>query len=112
MNLIPDSIKQKLKYKLVTEGSYDDGGDYIEGGEKEVIFEGAILPLSERDMQYLPEGTYNIEDMKLYTDEDLQSNTIIETVKGVQYQIYGARKYDIISDFKRYFMKRVDNING
>lgn len=115
MPKLPKNILQNLKCKIKTEGCFTDEGDYLEGEEKEISFEGALLPLTERDMRYLEDGEYSIEDMKLYTDDEilnLKSNTIIELEDGTTYKIYAPRRYNIIDCFKRYFLKKIENVNA
>ena len=60
---VTDAVaKGKFEY------SADDCGQYLPGGETRVPFQGAILPLSERDLRNLPQGTYTAETKKLYTN--------------------------------------------
>ncbi|APC82245.1 hypothetical protein NPD12_3776 (plasmid) [Clostridium botulinum] len=111
MNMVLDSLKKDLVTKIVTEGYYDrDTGEYIEGKEEVINFKGAILPLSERDLKFLEDGTYSVDDIKLYTNKILKSNTIVHD-GDKQYKIYSIIDYGIINeDFKRYYMKRVEKI--
>lgn len=114
MDLILNRFKKDFEYKEITEGSYDNNGDYIPGVEITIPFKGAMLPISEKDMQYLPDGFYGISDQKLYTSEVLKDNTKIkDTVTEEEYTIYAFKSYNIIDEnFKRYFMKEVVKVNG
>lgn len=110
--MILDSFKKDLSTKITNEGYYDrDTGEYIEGKEEVINFKGAILPLSERDLKFLEDGAYSVDDVKLYTDKEFKSNTVILDGEK-QYKIYAIRDYETINpNFKRYFMKRIDSIN-
>lgn len=113
MDMILDGFKKDLAVIIKAEGYYDrNKGEYVEAGENRVTFKGAVLPLSEKDLKYLEDGAYSLEDVKMYTSMVLKNNAIIED-GSMQYKIYGIRDYGIIDgDFKRYFMKRVDTIDG
>lgn len=114
MDLILNRFKKDFEYKEITEGSYDNNGDYIVGTETTIPFKGAMLPISEKDMQYLPDGFYGVSDQKLYTSVALRDNTKIkDIVTEEEYTIYAFKGYNIINQtFKRYFMKKVVKVNG
>lgn len=113
MDMILDSLKKDLTTTVQAEGYYNrESGEYIKGEETKISFKGALLPLSEKDLKYLEDGAYSLEDVKMYTSMVLKNNAIIKD-GSMQYKIYGVRDYGIIDgDFKRYFMKRVDIIDG
>ncbi|HBJ1682566.1 hypothetical protein [Clostridium botulinum] len=115
MNMILDSLKKDLKTYSMGEGYYDrKTGEYKEPKPIDIDFKGAILPLSEKDLKYLEEGAYSLDDVKLYTDISMENNSFVTDIKeNKHYKIYGVREYNIIdSTFKRYYMKRVEKING
>ncbi|WP_158644222.1 hypothetical protein [Clostridium botulinum] len=115
MNMILDSLKKDLKTYSMGEGYYDrEKGEYKEPKPADICFKGAILPLSEKDLKYLEEGAYSLDDVKLYTDISMENNSFVTDIKeNKHYKIYGVREYNIIdSTFKRYYMKRVEEING
>lgn len=114
MDVILNSFKKDFICDIVSEGNYNEVGDYIPGTSKTILFKGAMLPLSERDMKFLPDGVYGISDQKLYTDIALLDNTEIKDIQTKEeYTVYAFKGYNIIDpDFKRYFMKRIDDING
>lgn len=114
MKLILERFKKEFSYEEISPGYYNDDGEYVEGQKNSYLFKGALLPLSEKDLQFLEDGSYSIDDQKLYTDLEIKSNTIITDVENSNtYKVYALRGYNIIDkDFKRYFMKRVDAINA
>ncbi|HDK7314586.1 TPA: hypothetical protein PTV97_003747 [Clostridium botulinum] len=114
MDMILDSLKKDFSYKEVTEGTYNDSGDYVPGIKNTIDFKGAMLPLIEKDMEFLPEGVYGISDQKLYASVELKDNTKIkDDITEEEYTVYAFRSYNIINpDFKRYFIKKVKKING
>ncbi|NEZ47785.1 hypothetical protein FDF74_11395 [Clostridium niameyense] len=114
MNMILESFKKDLITYTIADGYFDrEKGEYIKSEKKEITFKGAILPLSEKDLKYLEEGSYSLDDVKLYTNISLQNNSYVtDIVEKKHYKIYGVREYNIIdSTFKRYYMKRVEKIN-
>jgi hypothetical protein len=112
-----DRILEKYKKDLIliTKGTKTfnrDKGIYEYSGDIETAFRGAILPLSEKDLKAISEGGYSIDDRKLYTNIDLESNSKIMDGDKI-YSVYAVRNYDIVDpSFERYYMKRVDSIDG
>lgn len=114
MDMILDSLKRNLKTYSMGEGYYDRGtGEYKKPEQIDINFKGAILPLSEKDLKYLEEGAYSLDDVKLYTVISIGNNAFVTDIaENKHYKVYGVREYNIIdSTFKRYFMKRVEGVN-
>ena len=68
----------------------------------------AIFPLSNRDLKYLPEGEYTVQDKKIY---EIGSGTISDkseiTFDGSRYIIDGGTRRDFEGGFTTYIGKRV-----
>ncbi|WP_125153665.1 hypothetical protein [Clostridium rectalis] len=114
MDMILNSYKKKFSYDILTEGTYLDNGDYVPGSKTTKMLEGALLPLNEKDITFLPGGVYSSKYVKLYTDVLLKENTkILDVETSEVYTIYAYRDYNIIDTyFKRYYMKKEGKING
>lgn len=113
MDMILDEYKHPLKAVVVEKGYYDrDTGKYVDGTKTEKDFIGAILPLSQDDFIKNPDGGYTRDDKKMYTAEDFKNGQTIYFNNTV-YNIDSDMDYNYIdSDFKRYFLKRVGDIDG
>lgn len=117
MNLILTRFKKQLIAVTKDEtGHYDDNtGDWVEGGDVKVNFQGSILPLTTRDLNQLQTtapGLFTVDDKKLYTEypTTFLNQTIIKD-GDKQYQIYVVKDYDIInSNFKLYYIKKIDKV--
>jgi len=68
-NLIKKYGKVSPYIQTETEGRFDyaNGGEWVPGTTEWIAFEGAIVPLSNRDLTYDENGTYTTDDRKLYT---------------------------------------------
>lgn len=115
LDMILDDFKRELKCGEKTDGYYDrDTGRWVDGKDNEVKFKGAILPLSEKDLKYLQEGSYTLDTVKLYTDVSIKNNTYVTDIENSEkYKVTGGIGYNQIHrNFKRYFMQRIDDINA
>ena len=106
--LIKKYSKEPVYILRETEGYYDweQGGIWVPGGEEEIEIEGAVVPLSNEDLQFDEGGTYNFEDRKLYCYEDIDKG---EKIKHKE-KIYTVMEKKDYSDFDEglsiYFLKR------
>jgi hypothetical protein len=91
-------------YKKNGEGSYEDDGDWVEGGETPVQMYGVVLPLSEDDLQYAEAGAYQAKDKKVYTTQPLELNAEIE-YKGDRYTIQNFKDYSEYADVYIYYAR-------
>lgn len=105
---LPNGIMKTLKKINVTGGAYSPTtGLWVDGTPIEVSFKGAILPLSQDDLQYNDGGTYTRNDRKVYTYDTLKKGQKIKDNNDVEYTVDSDSDYDYISSFKRYYIKRV-----
>lgn len=91
-------------------GGYDcdNGGEYVEGAVTKKHFEGAVVPLSGKELRYEENGTYSSEDRKLYCYEDFKTGQKIMH-KEKTYTIDRKKDYSDFDDsLQIYFMKRSD----
>ena len=77
-----------------TGGHYDysQGGIWVEGTLTETEQEGAVVPLTNNDLQYDENGTYTTQDKKIYTYNDYEKGQKIKH-KNVFYTIQEKRDY-------------------
>lgn len=107
--LIKKYSKFPLTIKRYSEGYYDykKGGKWVEGEEEIIDLEGAVLPLSNADLNYDEGGTYSKEDRKLYTYIEVKIGEKV-THKEKEYTVQESRDYaDFDIGLNIYFMKRV-----
>lgn len=73
-------------------------------------FKGIVLPLSDKDLKNLPEGTYTQNAQKLYTDDrvEIGTNQIIEdTFDGQRYTVKTVLGHNSIHPMVRYIVEGV-----
>lgn len=116
-DLIPEEYLKDLTAVIKGERKFNrDKGKWIEPTTPtNISFQGAILPLSTRDLNQLKvnqDGIFSVDDKKLYTSKDFLNHTQI--VDGTKYyETYAIKDYDIINpDFNVYYMKKIDKIDG
>lgn len=87
-------------------------GGYADNGRKKpsiptdpIEKEGVILPLSNHDLQYGANGTFNRQDKKLIVTEPIElKSTII--YRDLEYLVDEAADWDEYSDFYIYLCRR------
>ncbi len=88
----------------------------IPGGQRKPVdetvasFWGVVLPLSNKDLKYLPEGTYTQNSQKLYTDDPvtIQPGQIIrDTYDGQTYTVKVELNHNTIHPMMRYIVEGV-----
>ena len=106
--LIKKYSKEPAYILRETAGYYDweQGGMWVPGGEKEIEIEGAVVPLSNEDLQFDEGGTYTIEDRKLYCYEEIDKGEKIKH-KGKIYTVMEKKDYsDFTEGLRIYFLKK------
>ena len=71
---------------------YANGGEWVPGTQAWVAFEGAVVPFNREDLPYDENGTYTIEDKKLYTYQDFKKGAKIKH-KDIEYVIDKRKDY-------------------
>lgn len=85
---------------------YTNGGQYTPGAIESIPFGGAVLPLTDEDLRYAPQGTYAADARKLYTDGYFLEIGAQVDVDGIVYTVTGSRDYGHIGTLKRYIIER------
>lgn len=73
-------------------------------------FIGVVMPLSDRDLKYLPEGTYTQKSQKLYTDNPVKlkpGQIVRDTYDGQQYTVKTELNHNTIHPMLRYIVEGV-----
>ncbi len=67
-------------------------------------FKGIVMPMSNEDLQYLPEGTYTKQTQKLYTNgaQIAVGATFTDTYDGTTYTVVQELTHGPIHPLKRY----------
>lgn len=89
-----------------SKGNYNDSGKWIQGTETPRPLKGIILPLSQDDLKFDPNGKYTTADKKLYTVDQLQIGQRIQ-YDGQYYTIEQEKPYQAYADVFIYFAKGV-----
>lgn len=73
-------------------------------------FMGVVLPLSNQDLKYLPEGTYTQNSQKLYTDDSISirpGQTIRDTFDGQRYVVKTELAHNTLHPMLRFIVEGV-----
>lgn len=88
MDLSPaiDELLENVTYSTVSQTEVD--GEIIETISTTETLQLACMPITFKDLRYLPEGVYSLQDYKFYRTGDslLELNSIV-TFSGTQYKI-------------------------
>lgn len=71
--------KSSLALEIVTEGGYDDNGDYVKTSSSQLTVEGAVLSLKDSKI-YRSNGTLTAKDKVLYMLEPISNSLEGSTV--------------------------------
>lgn len=111
-----DMILEEFKTSIISleiGTSYWDRktGKKIDGELTEVPFRGAVLPLSQDDLERKNDGGYNRHDRKIYCKKKLINKQQV-LWNNLKWTVESDLDYDYIDlDFKRYYMRRVGKIS-
>ena len=86
------------------------GGQSMLVDEATATFKGAVLPLSNKDWEQLPEGFYTKDSQKLYTDDKITLTTgqvIRDTHDGQRYTVKTELNHNTIHPLLRYIVEGV-----
>ena len=90
--------------------------DPARGGQSKPVdevlatFWGVVLPLSNKDLMLLPEGTYTQNSQKLYTDDSVEIKTgqiITDSHDGQKYTVTRVLDHNTIHPMVRYIVEGV-----
>lgn len=87
-----------------------DGGQMRPVENQVTSFWGVVLPLSNFDLKFLPEGSYTQNSQKLYTDDPVNIKTgqiIRDTYDGQLYTVKQELSHNSIHPMLRYVVEGV-----
>ena len=86
----------------------DQGGISQEISRIIISFEGALLPINNEDLQYLPEGSYTVNSQKIYTNGAmLQPGQLVQdSLDGQVYTVFTELTHSPIHGLKRYVVTK------
>jgi hypothetical protein len=84
------------------------GGQYKPTPPIVSTFKGVVMPIKNEDLQYMPEGTYTKNAMKLYTNSDTVEvgGQFRDTYDGNIYTIIQELTHGPIHPMKRYVVEK------
>ena len=111
---IPQPQMRPMTHITRTQGGHDPerGGQWIPGAEVPRRITGAILPLSDKDLQTAPPGTYTKDTRKLYTAAAVEIGDEVKTQTGERYQVSGDLDHGAIHPMRRYVLQRAGAAHG
>lgn len=108
-------LPRALLHKLtVIERTFER--DKANGGQSRSVektvatFMGVVMPLSNKDLKYLPEGTYTQDSQKLYTDDPVEiepNQIIVDSFNGQRYTVKTELGHNTIHPMVRYIVEGV-----
>lgn len=83
------------------------GGQFRPGKQKRVEFQGAVLPVSDKDLKYAPQGTYTALSEKVYTNgHALQVGAqVLDPPTGITYTVKQELGHNSLHPLKRYVVE-------
>lgn len=90
---IPRTLMHTM-YQIKSSGQYDQqaGGQWAPAQEERIAFQGVVLPVSDKDLQRTPTGTYSKDSEKIYT------NGYALTVGGSVYDPHSDMTYTVTQE--------------
>lgn len=96
-------------YELKAAGGYDQskGGQWVPGGPSRTPFQGAVLPVSDRDLRRELAGTVTDHSEKIYTNGYVLSvgGQVLDPDTGVTYTVTQELGHNSIHPMKRYLVE-------
>lgn len=108
----PQLPKRLLRpfYRLEAERVFrqDKGGVYETLAREESAFSGALLPVNNEDLQYLPDGAATINSQKLYTNgETLRlGQQVRDSLDGQVYTVFQELTHSPLLGLRRYVITK------
>lgn len=106
--MIPSGLLHTM-YEIRASGHYDQskGGQWVQGEEERVAFEGAVLPVSDRDFRREITGTVSDLSEKIYTNgHALKTGAqVYDPDSGNTYTVTQELGHNSIHPMKRYLVE-------
>lgn len=115
MPRIPDAVMDDMFLIKSKSGYYgtDNGGQFVPGETIREKFSGALFPLTEKDLQRMPQGTYTGEQQKIYTNDfPLPIGSTVQASNGEIYTVKSVLDHGTIHPMRRYVVERKGGVDG
>lgn len=87
--------------------SQEDGGQWVQGIDKKIKFQGVVLPVTDKDLIQDTSGTITKDTVKVYTNgHRLGTGGRIEDKGGCVYTIIQELDHNDLHPIKRYLAER------
>lgn len=106
---LPRAILHKLEI-IQQKKIKGPGGQSMQVDDAVTTFNGAVLPISNKDWKMLPEGTFTKDSQKLYTDDDIELTTgqiVRDPQTGQRYTVKVELNHNTIHPLLRYIVEGV-----
>lgn len=106
--MIPDGMLHDM-YEIQSGSGFsqENGGQWIPGENKRILFKGVVLPVNDKDLIRDTGGTTLQYSEKIYTNgHTLQIGARVEDSGGEVYTITQELGYNTIHPIKRYLIER------
>lgn len=105
---IPGGLLHTM-YEVTAGGSYDQakGGQWVPTEPTRTAFEGAVLPISNKDLQRSPQGTFSQFSEKVYTNGHplLVGAQVYDPQTDTTYTVTQELGHNSIHPMKRYVVE-------
>ena len=106
--LIPGGLLHTMyDVQSSVEFNQDKGGQYEHTGTKRIPFQGVVLPISNVDLQYAPQGTFTENSEKVYTNgyELSVGAQVNDPQSGITYTVKQELGHNSIHPMRRYVVE-------
>lgn len=108
MPQIPGELMHTM-YQLKSGGKYSqqDGGQWVPSKDEQVAFQGVVLPVSDKDLQRTPTGTYSKDSEKIYTNGYALEvgGSVYDPQSDMTYTVTQELGHNSIHPMKRYVVE-------
>lgn len=101
---IPDGLLHEMyEIQSGTTFSQEDGGQWIPGERKRILFKGVVLPVTDKDLIRDASGTITHNTVKVYTNQHaLHTGGQVEDLDGKVYTVTQELDHNSLHPMKRY----------
>lgn len=105
---LPTALLRPMEaVSYATEYDMLSGGQYMPRAPTVTQFQGIVMPVSDKDLRYAPEGTYTELSQKLYTqDAELRVGAQVrDPLDGRAYTVHAELSHGPIHPMRRYIVE-------
>lgn len=108
--ILLDDMLEEFTHNSEDIGHWENG-EWVQDSTQATDFEGVILPLEQKDIQYLPEGLTNTNTQIVYTKENLDDVINVKFTRvldGKIYRLYQYEGFKNLADLNVYLLARLE----